>query len=77
MTECYIFLKIEAGFVEDAVLKLKEMEEVKEANVVTGSIDAIVKVEGDDIQTISNVILKRIHRIDGIERTSTHFIVPL
>ena len=77
MTECYIFLKIEAGFVEDAVLKIKEMDEVKEANVVTGSIDAIVKVEGDDIQTISNVILKRIHRIDGIERTSTHFIVPL
>jgi len=68
---------IEAGFVEDAILKLKEMEEIKEANVVTGSIDAIVKVEGKDIQTISNVILKRIHRIDGIERTSTHFIVPL
>jgi DNA-binding Lrp family transcriptional regulator len=52
------------------------MEEVRDANAVTGGVDVIAKVEGKDIQTISKVILTRIHRIDGVERTSTHIIVP-
>ncbi|MBD3230986.1 MAG: hypothetical protein GF329_22595 [Candidatus Lokiarchaeota archaeon] len=59
------------------MLRLREMDEVDEANVVTGTVDIIAKVKGKDIQTISNVILSRIHKIDGVERTSTHFVVPM
>ncbi|MGM0469619.1 MAG: Lrp/AsnC family transcriptional regulator [Promethearchaeati archaeon] len=76
-TYCYIFIKGTAGFVEDIVLRLREMEEVEEANVVTGTIDVIAKIKGKDMQTITKSILSEIHRIDGVERTSTHFVVPL
>ncbi|MBD3196087.1 MAG: Lrp/AsnC family transcriptional regulator [Candidatus Lokiarchaeota archaeon] len=76
MTQSYIFMKIKAGFVETVIDELRNMEEVIDANAVTGGVDVIAKVEGKDIQTISKVILTRIHRIDGVERTSTHIIVP-
>lgn len=77
MTLCFIFMKIQAGFIESVINRLNDMPEVKEAHAVTGGIDIIAKVEGEDFPTISKVILSKIHNIDGVERTSTHLVAPL
>jgi len=53
------------------------MEEVTEANAVTGTIDIIAKVEVEDFTYISKVILQKIHQIDGVEKTSSHFVTPI
>jgi DNA-binding Lrp family transcriptional regulator len=70
-------MRTKAGFVESVIKALYRIEEVKEANAVTGEIDIIIKVEAKDIETIAKVILSRIHKIDGVERTATHIVVPL
>lgn len=77
MITCYIFIKASAGFIEDIVSQLRQMEEVTEANAVTGTVDIIAKVEVEDFTYISKVILSKIHQIDGVEKTSTHFVTPI
>lgn len=70
-------MRTKAGFVESVINELNKMDEVKEAHTVTGDIDIIIKVEVKDIETIAKVVLSRIHKIDGVERTATHIVVPL
>ncbi len=77
MILCFIFLKTKAGFLEGIIDELNQIPEVLEAHAVTGSIDIIAKVESKDITTISKIVLAQIHRIDGVERTSTHIVTPL
>jgi len=77
MTVCFIFLKTKAGFLESIIDNLNQIPEILEAHAVTGSIDIIAKAESEDITTISKLVLAKIHRIDGVDRTSTHIVTPL
>ncbi len=77
MTLCFVLMNVQAGFVESVVGNLNKIEEVKESFAVTGGIDIIVKVEGQDVETIAKTILAKIHSIEGVSRTETHIVVPL
>ena len=70
-------MNVQAGFVESVVRELEKIEEVRESLPVTGGIDIIVKVEGQDVETIAKTILAKIHSIEGVSRTETHIVVPL
>ncbi|HEC40419.1 MAG TPA: Lrp/AsnC family transcriptional regulator [bacterium] len=77
MTLCFVLMNIKAGFVESVVKELKQIPEVKETYAVTGGIDIITKVEGKDIETIAKTILAKLHKIDGVDRTRTHIVIPV
>ena len=77
MTLCFVLMKIKAGFVESVVKELRNIPEVKETFPVTGGIDIITRVEGKDVETIAKTILAKIHKIEGVDRTQTHIVVPL
>jgi DNA-binding Lrp family transcriptional regulator len=70
-------MKIKAGFVESVINELNNISEVRETYGVTGGIDIITKVEGKDVETIAKTILAKIHKIDGVDRTQTHIVVPI
>ncbi|MFX1278203.1 MAG: Lrp/AsnC family transcriptional regulator [Promethearchaeota archaeon] len=70
-------MKVKAGFVESVVEELNSIDEVKETYSVTGGIDIITKIEGKDVETIAKTILAKIHKIEGVDRTQTHIVVPL
>jgi len=70
-------MKIKAGFIESVVNELNSISEVRETFPVTGGIDIITKVEGKDVETIAKTILAKIHKIEGVDRTQTHIVVPL
>ncbi|MFW9825641.1 MAG: Lrp/AsnC family transcriptional regulator [Candidatus Thorarchaeota archaeon] len=77
MTLCFVLMKIKAGFVESVINELNNIPEVLESYGVTGGIDIITKVEGKDVETIAKTILAKIHKIDGVDRTQTHIVVPI
>ena len=77
LTLSFILMKVKAGFVENITKALNQIAEVKEAHAVTGDIDIIVKVEAKDIETIAKVVVSKIHKIDGVDRTATHIVVSL
>jgi len=70
-------MKIKAGFVVSVANELDNIPEVKEVFPVTGGIDIITKIEGKDVETIAKTILAKIHKIEGVDRTQTHIVVPL
>ena len=70
-------MNIKAGFAESVVKELKQIPEVKETYAVTGGIDIITKVEGTDIETIAKTILVKLHKINGVDRTRTHIVIPV
>ncbi len=77
MTLCFVLMKVKAGFVVSVANELDNIPEVKEVFPVTGGIDIITKIEGKDVETIAKTILAKIHKIEGIDRTQTHIVVPL
>jgi len=77
MTLCFVLMKIKAGFVVSVANELDNIPEVKEVFPVTGGIDIITKIEGKDVETIAKTILAKIHKIEGVDRTQTHIVVPL
>lgn len=70
-------MKTKAGFVESIIKELNQIPEVKETYGVTGGIDIILKIEGKDVETIAKTILAKIHKIEGVDRTQTHIVIPL
>ena len=77
MTFCFVLMKVKAGFVISVANELEKISEVKEIFPVTGGIDIITKIEGKDVETIAKTILAKIHKIEGVDRTQTHMVVPL
>ena len=77
LTLCFVLMKIKAGFVESVMKELNKIPEVKETHGVTGGIDIITKVEGKDVETIAKTILAKIHKIEGVDRTQTHIVIPI
>jgi DNA-binding Lrp family transcriptional regulator len=73
----FVLMRIKAGSVENVLKQLKKIAEVKEAHAVMGKIDIIAKIEAGDVDAIAKMVLAKIHKIEGIERTFTHIAVSI
>jgi DNA-binding Lrp family transcriptional regulator len=76
MVEAYILLKISihkemCGFARSVVGKLKSLKGVRDAELLFGDYDAIVKLKGNKIHEIENLVIEEIWMIDGVESTVT------
>ena len=56
---------------EKVAEELSGIKEVEEIFIVTGPWDIIVKVKAEDVQSVGNMILRKIRRIKGIKDTLT------
>lgn len=60
---------------ENAVLEhLRELEEVREAHILFGEWDALLKVEVKDSEALGNFVLEKLRTIPEINRTSTMIV---
>ena len=76
MVEAYILLKMSiqremGGFARSVVEKLSSVRGVEYAELLFGDYDAIVKLQGNKIHDIENVVLEELSMIEGIESTLT------
>ena len=67
----YILIETKVGNSKNVVNKLKELEGVKSADVVTGPYDVIAVVELDSLNDLGAMVTDRIPHISGISRTVT------
>ena len=74
--DAFVYLRVRPGRVEDVVVQLQATKGVRAAVTVIGDWDAVAAVHGPDLTTIAEVIVRQIHRIDGVERTVTAPVVP-
>ena len=59
---------------DDILQKLLLLKEVKEAHVLFGEWDALIKVEVPDAEALGDFILEKLRAIPEVNRTSTMIV---
>ena len=67
--KAYVLIEAAVGKTTEVVTALKSIAGVSSADPVTGPYDAIVIIEGADINAVGNLVTKKVHTVDGVLRT--------
>lgn len=70
----YVILSLKPGMKKDFIEKVKEVEAVKEARIVIGIFDAVVKIEAKSIEELEKVYLNEIDKIESITDSRLHIV---
>ena len=76
-TKAYILIETRIGTSNDVADTLSSLPGVEVVDTVTGHYDIIAAVEGSDLVAIGHLVSSRIHRINGVVRTMTCFVINL
>ncbi|KXB04010.1 AsnC family transcriptional regulator [candidate division MSBL1 archaeon SCGC-AAA382A03] len=75
MTEAFVLTTTEVGKVRDVFNKTKDLKGIKDVRIVTGPYDLIIQASAEDMAELTNVIIEKIHEIEGVIDTNTAIIV--
>ncbi len=73
----YVLINVLPGQIVNVKNLLAEIEEIKTIDACWGKPDIFVKVEVPDQEALTQLILTRIHAIEGVAQTDTHLVYPL
>ena len=73
-TKAYILIKVKAGKTKDVVQTLKRIPGVEQAHSCFGRPDIFVFINVQDERSLSDVVISKIHSIEGVEETDTHIV---
>jgi DNA-binding Lrp family transcriptional regulator len=73
-TKAYILIKVKAGKTKDVVKALKKVGGVEQVHPCFGQPDIFSFVSVADEKSLSDVVITKIHTIDGVEETDTHIV---
>jgi DNA-binding Lrp family transcriptional regulator len=74
MVQAYIFVKVNVGKAKSVVEALRQIPEVKSAHIVWGIPDIIAFAETPDYKSLTELVLTRVHAIEGITQTDTRLV---
>lgn len=69
--KAFVLIETAVGKTKEVINILNKSEGIKTVDAVTGPYDIIAVVEGEDLNTIGNMVTNRIHPIPGVNRTVT------
>ncbi len=70
----YILLNLKPGMKRDFLTNVRTVEGVKEAQLVIGPFDAVVRVEGQTIEELERLYFNKIDKIPGIAESRLHIV---
>ncbi len=76
-TQAYVFVYIVSGKVEGVAKEIAQLDGVKSAHMCWGRPDVIAFIDVATPMDLNQLVLRRIHRIGGIEDTDTRIVVDL
>ncbi len=71
----YILINVRPGRVRDVVTAVTQMEGVRHADACWGLPDVFVYAETSDDRKLNQLVIERIQKLEGVERTETHITV--
>ena len=74
METAYVLFELQPGKKIEFVRRVRNAEGVKDARLVIGIFDAIVRIEADSIETLERIYFNQIEKIDGIHHSRLHFV---
>jgi DNA-binding Lrp family transcriptional regulator len=75
MTSAFVLVNAELGREEEVLGKLQSLNPVKEAHIVYGEYDIILKVEAEDQKTPKDSLFSEIRKLGGIRSTLTMVVI--
>jgi DNA-binding Lrp family transcriptional regulator len=73
-TKAYILIKVKAGKTKDVVKSLKKVSGVEQVHPCFGQPDIFTFVNVADEKSLSEIVITKVHTIDGVEETDTHIV---
>ena len=75
MPGAYVLINAEVGAEEQVLEQIKKIPTVKEAYIVYGVYDLVVRLESDDMTRLKDEITERIRKIDLVRSTLTMILI--
>ncbi|MEW6542122.1 MAG: Lrp/AsnC ligand binding domain-containing protein [Nitrospirota bacterium] len=73
----YVLINVMPGQTMNVVKALSEIKEIKSIDCCWGKPDIFTLVEVSDQDTLSALVLSKIHAIEGVAQTDTHLVYQL
>ncbi len=67
----YILIETKVGEAKAVLRELRALENVAEADIITGNYDLIALAEADDMVALVDLVTAQVQNISGVERTIT------
>ncbi len=74
MVLAYILVRADAGKEREMLAKIRGAPEVKDAHIIYGEWDAIIKIEVKDVESITSFVVDKLRKIDAVKLTSTMIV---
>ena len=71
MAVAFVLVNAELGTEEDVIREIRKLSDVKEAHLVYGMYDIMVKVEGPTVEKVKETVNTKIRKMDKIRSTLT------
>jgi DNA-binding Lrp family transcriptional regulator len=71
----YVLVNVRPGKVRDVVKAVNELNGVRHAHACWGLPDVFVYAETPDEKAFNDLVIERIQKLEGVERTETHIVV--
>ena len=77
MESAYVLINVLPGQISKVKKLLEEIPEVKTIDACWGKPDIFARVEVKSQEDLTQLVLTRIHAIEGVAQTDTHLVYPL
>ncbi|CCC80775.1 Lrp/AsnC family transcriptional regulator [Thermoproteus tenax] len=74
MVEAFVFINTDIGAEDEVLEALTKMPEVKEAMIVYGPYDLVVRIATDTTENLRKIVSDKIRRMQKIRSTTTLII---
>ncbi len=74
MVEAFVFINTDIGAEDEVLEALSKMPEVKEAMIVYGPYDLVVRISTDTTENLRKIVSDKIRRMSKIRSTTTLII---
>ena len=73
--KAYVLIEAIPGASRDVAAKVQKIDGVKSVSIVTGPHDVIAVVETTDAKALGELLITKIQKIEGIDRTITDVVI--
>lgn len=74
-TEAFVGIRVEQGYEEEVVPRLKELEPVREIHLIAGKLDMMLRVHAESRDQLRELVFDHLGQIEGFARTNTMVIL--
>ena len=75
MAKAFVFINVEPGSETEVLERLREVPEVRESYFVYGVYDIVAKVEADSMNSLREVITRKVRGLDSVRSTLTTVVM--